>query len=225
MDHSRRSFFRNVFLGGASSILGLEASTDIPKLRLPIVNPSSTSELGIDDIYKDMEMLSHREQHFIYSNDNIKIFIHDDRWYLTPKKPMGMQMLYSATKQLWHNDPKMIRYPFPFVAITPEMYEVVDNWQMGVEFIRGAGVKVHKNKTPYSEEGLYFGISVLSQEGMVYDSNMIELPNSGLLRITKEGNTTGFYRKYTDDKLIPLQDHLEQTINISHLDYQFYRIP
>ncbi len=38
------------------------------------------------------------------------------------------QALYSAMKLLWKNSSEYIKYPFPFEAITPEQYEVINGW-------------------------------------------------------------------------------------------------
>lgn len=38
------------------------------------------------------------------------------------------QALYSAMKVLWKNSAEYIKYPFPFEAITPEQYEVINGW-------------------------------------------------------------------------------------------------
>ncbi|MHA2136319.1 MAG: hypothetical protein ACW99J_20870 [Candidatus Thorarchaeota archaeon] len=39
-----------------------------------------------------------------------------------------LQALYSFLKEEWKNDPVLIPYVFPIVAITPEQYEFSDNW-------------------------------------------------------------------------------------------------
>jgi len=39
-----------------------------------------------------------------------------------------LQALYSFTKEEWKNDDALIPHPFPFTAITPEQFELTDNW-------------------------------------------------------------------------------------------------
>ena len=39
-----------------------------------------------------------------------------------------LQALYSFTKEEWKNDDALIFHPFPFVAITPEQFEIQNNW-------------------------------------------------------------------------------------------------
>ena len=39
-----------------------------------------------------------------------------------------LQTLYSFAKEEWKNDEELIKHPFPFVAITPEQFELDDSW-------------------------------------------------------------------------------------------------
>ena len=39
-----------------------------------------------------------------------------------------LQALYSFTKEEWKNDMALIPHPFPFTAVTPEQFELTDNW-------------------------------------------------------------------------------------------------
>ena len=39
-----------------------------------------------------------------------------------------LQALYSFCKEEWKNDDTLIPHPFPFVAITPEQFEMTDDW-------------------------------------------------------------------------------------------------
>ena len=39
-----------------------------------------------------------------------------------------LQCLYSFIKEEWKNDAALIKYPFPFIAITEEKFEVVNGW-------------------------------------------------------------------------------------------------
>lgn len=40
-----------------------------------------------------------------------------------------LQALYSFLKEEWKSDPTLIPFPFPMVAITPEQFEFVDDWE------------------------------------------------------------------------------------------------
>ncbi len=54
-----------------------------------------------------------------------------------------LQCLYSFLKEEWRSDPLLIPFPFPLVAITPEQFEWVDDWEPADDttrqFIRNAG--------------------------------------------------------------------------------------
>ncbi len=54
-----------------------------------------------------------------------------------------LQALYSFCKQEWRTDDELIKFPFPFVAITGEQFEVVNGWDFAdattKNFIRDAG--------------------------------------------------------------------------------------
>jgi hypothetical protein len=39
-----------------------------------------------------------------------------------------LQAIYSFTKEEWKNDTQLISHPYPFTAITPEQFELTDNW-------------------------------------------------------------------------------------------------
>ena len=217
MDSGRRNFFGNVILGGTSLFFGLEANE---QPELPIKNPFHVVNCDCDTIAENLKF-SETKRGFILENEFIRIST-DSNTYIHPKVPMIMQDLYSAMKLLWMMERKLMKYPFPFVAITPEMYEVVDGWSLSIENIRQAGVIQTEPHSKSPSE--YIGISVLSQEGMVYNSRQVELLNGGLLSI-HNGRVNGWYRKYTSEKLIPLQEHLEKTIAVKDLTYTYYRIP
>ncbi len=54
-----------------------------------------------------------------------------------------LQCLYSFLKEEWRSDPLLIPFPFPLVAITPEQFEWVDDWEPANDatrqLIRNAG--------------------------------------------------------------------------------------
>jgi hypothetical protein len=53
------------------------------------------------------------------------------------------QALYSFLKEEWKNDATLIPHPFPMVAITPEQFEFINDWELqdstSREFVRTAG--------------------------------------------------------------------------------------
>jgi len=227
VDLNRRGFLGNLLFSGLGLYTGVEASQfQEESFPTAISNPTFSSPLNIDDIYKDLQfkIVNEGKDRYELENKNVKIsFDGKDRKFRL-KVPMNMQMLYSATKELWMQNLFIQKYSYPFMAITPEMFEVQNNWDINIEKIRCAGLKVNKTTRPYSTEDEYCAINVLTQEGMVYDSNHIEIPNSGLLTII-DGKVSGYYRKNEGEKLLDLQAHLEKTIGIEKIHPIQYRIP
>ena len=39
-----------------------------------------------------------------------------------------LQCVYSFSKERWKVDSELIKYPFPYIAITAEQFELVDGW-------------------------------------------------------------------------------------------------
>lgn len=62
---------------------------------------------------------------------------------LTGSDGVTLQALYSFTKEEWRTDSNLIKYPFPFVAITGEQFELINGWDFAdtssKEYIRDAG--------------------------------------------------------------------------------------
>jgi hypothetical protein len=49
---------------------------------------------------------------------------------LVPKDGITMQALYSFTKEQWRTDNNLIKFPFPFISITAEQFELVNGWNI-----------------------------------------------------------------------------------------------
>jgi hypothetical protein len=47
-----------------------------------------------------------------------------------------LQALYSFAKIEWKDDPSLIRFPFPFIAITGEQFELINGWDFEDDFTR-----------------------------------------------------------------------------------------
>lgn len=47
-----------------------------------------------------------------------------------------LQALYSFLKEEWKNDSALIPFPFPMVAITPEQFEFVEDWEPSSDAVR-----------------------------------------------------------------------------------------
>lgn len=78
-----------------------------------------------------------------------------------------MQALYSFTKEEWKTDSNLIKFTFPFVAITPEQFEFVNGWTPAdtttINLIRNAGFAIKNNDGTSAEE--YAGIITLGSIG------------------------------------------------------------
>jgi hypothetical protein len=78
-----------------------------------------------------------------------------------------MQALYSFTKEEWKTDATLIKYPFPFIAITPEQFEFVNGWTYAntttINLIRNAGFAVKNTNGTSAEE--YAGVITLGSIG------------------------------------------------------------
>lgn len=78
-----------------------------------------------------------------------------------------MQALYSFTKEEWKNDANLIKFTFPFVAITPEQFEFVNGWTPAdtttINLIRNAGFAIKNSNGTSAEE--YAGIITLGSIG------------------------------------------------------------
>ena len=74
-----------------------------------------------------------------------------------------LQALYSFTKQEWRTDDELVKFPFPFVAITGEQFELVNGWDFlndtTKNFIRDAGWALRDNTGVAVEE--YMNITSL----------------------------------------------------------------
>lgn len=78
-----------------------------------------------------------------------------------------LQALYSFTKEEWKNDTNLIKYPFPFIAITSEQFEFVNGWKPAdattVNLLRNAGFAVKNSDGTSAEE--YIGVITLGTIG------------------------------------------------------------
>ena len=78
-----------------------------------------------------------------------------------------MQAVYSFTKEEWKNDANLIKYEFPFIAITSEQFEFVNGWTPAdtttTNLIRNAGFAVKNGDGSSAEE--YAGIITLGSIG------------------------------------------------------------
>lgn len=88
-----------------------------------------------------------------------------------------LQCLYSFCKEEWKNDNNLIKYPFPFIAITPEQFELVNGWRFRdyytIKLLRDGGVAVKDNSGNSLQE--YIGFISL---GSLADTDQIYIQQS-----------------------------------------------
>lgn len=74
---------------------------------------------------------------------------------ITDGDGVALQCVYSFTKEEWKSDTELIKFPFPFIAITAEQFELVQGWDWKAEYskdqIKDGGWAL-KNVTGGTEE-------------------------------------------------------------------------
>jgi len=225
MDKTRRGFLGRLFLAGAGAITGLEATDGTIKQeehKLPIVNPRFSQDLKYDEIFSDLRNTVNDpiKCRYHWENDNIIINIQtysDGTNYkdIFLKKPMGLQNLYSALKDLYHKNADLIKFPFPMMAITPEQFMMEDGWDIDTVLLRNGGIRLSNGKELAC-------ITVLSQEGIV-TSNGYQIANAGLVPI-KDGKLVGEFKKMDDSIGVDLNEIVPEMIGVRTFTYQHYRI-
>ena len=155
-----------------------------------------------------------------------------------------LQALYSFTKEEWKNDNNLIKYSFPFVAVTPEQFEFVNDWTPAdtttINLIRNAGFAI-KNSSGISTSE-YVGIITLGSIGATdqcyytqsisgsYTNIVRTGPVNQAVKIYGDTNNGNFdYRSYF--KLFVRKQGKSYSnssltdIGVSTLTYQAYRFP
>ena len=230
MMNGRRGFFKKIGLGLAATVIGanLQAS-DIEievkgdfYVKKPFTNPRFMSTLDYNDVFKDAVLKKH-EKGFTIEGPNIYVSVYNgSKQYrsITARTPVSMQTLYSAFKNEWKENPELIKYDFPFTAITPEQFQVQSGWKLDKDNIRGGGFAIIDDDYKVIEE--YAAVYVLSQEGYVFDERSIKCPNAGLVQV-HDGKLQGSYQYAPDDKVIDLMTHIKN-IGVDEATYMSYRI-
>lgn len=138
--------------------------------------------------------------------------------------PATMQAVYSAAKWRWKMDRALAMYAFPFVALTPEMFQAQDGWTAGheaIKNIRTAGLAILTEGYEIDKE--YAGIELLSQTGIVFGLGTETIANGGLVEIV-DGKMQGHYQKHPGAEIEVLQDVVEKCIGTYEMTYIHYRI-
>ena len=155
-----------------------------------------------------------------------------------------LQALYSFAKEEWKNDANLIKYPFPFVAITPEQFEFVNTWTPAdattVNLIRRAGFAVKNADGSSAEE--YAGIITLGTLGasdqVYYQQEDGGAPTDIVLTGAVDqcvkvfgdaanGNFDyrGFMKLFVREQAKQYAQADLDTIGVTNMTYQAYRFP
>jgi hypothetical protein len=155
-----------------------------------------------------------------------------------------LQAVYSFAKEEWKSDSSLIRYPFPFVAITSEQFEFVNGWkpadQTTINLIRTAGFAVKNIDGTSAEE--YTGIITLGELGVsdqVYyqqadgaaPTNIVLTgPVNQAIKVYGDASNGNFdYRDYLKvfvrEQAKTYDSSNETDIGVTNFTYQAYRFP
>jgi hypothetical protein len=111
-----------------------------------------------------------------------------------------MQALYSFTKEEWKNDSTLIKFAFPFIAITPEQFEFVDGWKPAdnttKNLIRNAGFAIKNLNGTSAEE--YAGVISLGSLGALDQSYYVQQSGGTSTNFTYTGPVNNAVKIYGD---------------------------
>lgn len=107
---NRRKFIGNIGLGVGATMLPISLlGNDKPPKKALISDGTTFVKRDTIVLLND----EHRRFFMMEPDETGKIKLND---------------LYWAVKETWKNDDEMIKYPFPLLGITPEMYETINGW-------------------------------------------------------------------------------------------------
>lgn len=155
-----------------------------------------------------------------------------------------MQALYSFTKEEWKIDQNLIKFTFPFVAITPEQFEFVNGWtpadETTINLIRNAGFAIKNENGTSAEE--YAGIITLGSIGALDQCYFIQQLNGAITDFTFTGpvneviqiygdalhgdfNYRSYLKTFVREQGKTYSDADLTDIGVNTLTYQSYRFP
>ncbi len=223
INKNRRGFISNLLLGGFGIITGVEGVEASEKdIISPIKNPKFSQAIPWDEIILDLKgSFSKHKNYYTTENNNLSISVSRNRranpdvsYFIQPKVPMQLSDMYTAIRELFRRDDELIKFPFPIMSITPEMFVMNDDWNIDITMLRNGGIKLI--------DGLeYACVSILSEKGVI-THNGYKVPNDGLVPI-KDGVIQGNYKYNESDIEVPLKNKIEE-VGCIKTTYQQYRI-
>lgn len=158
-----------------------------------------------------------------------------------------LQCVYSYTKERWKVDTELIKYPFPFIAITAEQFEIISDWDWAtgttINYIRDGGWALKDGAGASQEE--YMNLTTLgSFNDHLTDTAYYQQEINGLgtstvypgevnqaIKIYGDATHGNFdYRNYfkiflrEQGKLYDFYDLIDEQ-NLSDLTYKKYALP
>lgn len=157
------------------------------------------------------------------------------------------QALYSFAKDEWRTDPNLIKFPFPFVAITGEQFEVVNGWDFkdvdtknlirdggwALRDVNGDTIEEYMNITSLGlfDDPLLDRAYYLQEEGGIPDDVVLTGEVNQAIRIfssieSPPFNYRGFFKIYLREqgKTYGFYD-LNDEQNISQLTFRKFALP
>jgi hypothetical protein len=155
-----------------------------------------------------------------------------------------LQALYSFTKEEWKNDNTLIKYVFPFIAITPEQFEFVNGWTPAdtttINLLRSAGFAIkNTNGTSAAEYAGVITLGSIGSSDQCYYTQSLSGSSTNIVRTGAVNQTVKIYgdssngnfdyrsyfklfvrnqgKSYGSSSLVD--------IGVSTLTYQAYRFP
>jgi len=155
-----------------------------------------------------------------------------------------LQCLYSFCKEEWKSDSNLIKYPFPFTAITAEQFELIDGWDFADATTRGlirTGGWALKDSGGVSQEeyACIISLGTIGTGGQVYYQQAVSAASTNMLltgacnqavKVYGDGTHGNFdYRSYF--KLF-VREYAKtyamsqlSDIGVTTMTYQCYRFP
>lgn len=118
--------------------------------------------------------------------------------------------LYSFAKEEWKDDPELIKYPFPFVPITDQQFELVNGWDFADDdtrkLIRDAGWAVNPSGTI---KQMWANIKTLGPSLSTHQVYYLQSPNGDPVDFRYTGPVNEAILIYDSDQSLDYRDFLQ----------------
>lgn len=162
---------------------------------------------------------------------------------LSASDGVTLQALYSFTKESWKTDSTLIKFPFPFIAITEQKFDLVNGWNFVTgatrEYIRDAGWAYKDTSNNSIQE--YMGVVTLGSVGTNDQIYYQQNGNSGSTNVVLSGavnqavliynsgstitNYRDFFKIFTREQGKTYDQSNLSAIGQTNVTYQVYSFP